>query len=113
MSKKQENKYDPSFMSTNVVRAISSVRQYGAAKHGCRDDWYTTHPNEHFKSAMRHLLAAMNGEALDESGLPHIAHALTNIAFEIERGNYTFDKKYECDKELDAYNKQCKLSLKQ
>jgi hypothetical protein len=111
MSKKQENKYDPSLTSYELIKAISDVRQYGIDKHGYRDEWFTTHPNEHFKSAMRHLIAAINGEEYDVSGLPHIAHAVTNLAFELERGNYAFNRKYENEKEKDKYSRQLNLHL--
>lgn len=112
MSKKPENKYDPSFVHPKVIRAISDVRQYGITKHGNRDDWFTTHPNEHYKSAMRHLLAAMSGESIDlESGLPHLALCLTNLCFELERDHLCFDRAEEVTKEQTEYDLKVKTII--
>ena len=107
MSKKQENKYDPSFISMELVKAIAMVRTYGVEKHGNRDNWKTTEPNEHFRSAMRHLLAAMNGYPYDkDSGLPHIAMCITNLMFELERKNFYFNREAETEKEQFRYDKR-------
>lgn len=109
MSKKQENKYDPTLVSTKFIEALALARSYGIKKHGHRNDWLTTKPNEHFKSAARHLNAAVRGEAFDEdSGLPHIVLAACNLMFEIDRDNYTFDTEAEIDKERAEYASKLK-----
>ncbi|MDR2745269.1 MAG: DUF5664 domain-containing protein, partial [Desulfovibrio sp.] len=62
-----------------ILRALGEVLTYGADK-------YTDHnwergiaPDRVYAALMRHLLAWREGEAIDaESGLPHLAHALTN-----------------------------------
>jgi len=113
MSKKAEEKYDPTFVHRSLFQAISAVRKYGIEKHGNRDDWLTTPSNEHFKSAQRHLTAAIAGEAFDmESGLPHIAMCVTNLMFEIERGNLTFERKLESSKEQERYDIKAKPNAK-
>lgn len=106
MSKKPEGKYDPTLVPQSFIEMLSRVREYGIAKHGNRDDWHTTHPNEHFKSAMRHLLAAVAGEEFDESGFPHIAMAACNLMFEVTRKNYKFSHKVEVDAEQQRYDGQ-------
>ncbi len=106
MSKKPEGKYDPTLVPQKFIEMISRVREYGISKHGNRDDWLTTHPNEHYKSAMRHLLAAIDGEEYDESGFPHIGMAACNLMFEIVRENYKFSKTREVDLEQDNYDEQ-------
>ena len=65
----------------DVILRLARVYQYGAKKYAPRNwekgmDW-----SRMYDSAMRHLLAFWNGEDLDpESGLPHIDHALWNVA---------------------------------
>jgi hypothetical protein len=69
-----------------------------------RDNWRKgTEWREFLGSALRHLLAWGDGEDLDrESGLSHLKHAATNIAFLIEyqeRGLGTDDRyRYEGEK---------------
>lgn len=88
MSKKPENKYRPSLVYTSCLTAMAKVRQYGIEKHGSSEDWRTTEPIQHFDAAIRHIRAHLDGEAFDEgSGEPHLAHAMTNLMFEIERFN--------------------------
>lgn len=86
MSKHDSGKYRPTLIYTSLLKAISGVREYGAAKYGSTEDWRTTEPIRHFDAAIRHILAHVDGETLDaESGLTHLAHAASNIMFEIER----------------------------
>lgn len=88
MSKKPENKYRPSLVYTSCLVAMAKVREYGIKKHGSSEDWRTTEPIQHFDAAIRHIRAHLDGEAFDEgSGEPHLAHAMTNLMFEIERFN--------------------------
>ena len=68
------------------MKYISSVRKYGAEKYGSTEDWRTTEPTRHFDAAIRHINAHLDGEYFDSvSKLPHLAHAASNIMFEIER----------------------------
>lgn len=88
MSKKPENKYRPSLVYTSCLKAMAKVRQYGIEKHGSSEDWRTTEPIQHLDAAIRHIRAHIDSEAFDEgSGEPHLAHAMTNLMFEIERFN--------------------------
>lgn len=109
MSKKPEGKYDPTLVPQSYIEILSRVREYGITKHGNRDDWLTTHPNEHYKSAMRHLLAAIDGEEYDESGFPHIAMASCNLMFELIRGNYKFSNEREVKVEENRHFGQLDL----
>lgn len=71
---------------TTAVKAVAEVLTFGANKYSA-NGWRTV-PNakERYTDALyRHLNAYHAGEELDaESGLPHLAHAATNIAFLIE-----------------------------
>ena len=65
-----------------VVNALASVLTFGATKYGERGwqrgmDWSRV-----YGAAQRHLLAFWGGDDIDpESGMPHLWHAMTNIAF--------------------------------
>lgn len=86
MSKNDQGKWRPTLTYTSTMREISKVRQYGIAKYGAAEDWLTTEPERHFDAAMRHILAHVEGEEYDtDSGCLHLAHAITNLMFEIER----------------------------
>lgn len=66
-----------------TVGVIASVLTYGAKKYA-PDSWQTIPDGEkrYFGALMRHLEAYQSGEILDdESGLPHIHHALCNLYF--------------------------------
>jgi len=64
-----------------VFTALASVYDFGAKKYAPRNwekgmDWSRV-----YSSAMRHLLAFWSGEDFDEeSGLPHVWHALWNLS---------------------------------
>ena len=65
-----------------VVNAIAAVLTFGATKYGERGwqrgmDWSRV-----YGAAQRHMLAFWGGDDIDEeSGMPHLWHALTNMAF--------------------------------
>lgn len=84
--KETKGKYKPSLVYSSLLKEISKVRLYGKEKYGGTETWLTTNPMDHFDATIRHLRAFMEGEENDkESGLHHLAHAASNIMFEIER----------------------------
>jgi hypothetical protein len=86
MSKKDEQKPEPSLVYKSLIDGIAKVRKYGIEKYGRSEDWRTTPSVKHFDAMLRHILAFMNGEWTDSaSGLSHLYHAAANIMFEIER----------------------------
>jgi len=88
MSKNDQEKWQPSLTYPSMMREVSKVRQYGIKKYGAAEDWLTTEPKRHYDAAMRHIIAHMEGEMHDpDSGYLHLAHAVTNLMFEIERMN--------------------------
>lgn len=65
--------------------AIVDVLTYGARKYG--ENRWRGLPNargRYFAAARRHLSAWRRGESLDESGLPHLAHAAVSLLFLLE-----------------------------
>lgn len=66
------------------LMAVAEVLTDGAHKYPAAHNWATV-PNareRYYNAALRHLLARSMGEPLDEdSGSPHIAHAIANLLF--------------------------------
>jgi len=65
-----------------ALEGAAAVMEAGAAKYD-RDNWKNSSPKEALiDSMMRHLCKFMDGEEVDEeSGLPHVDHALCNAIF--------------------------------
>jgi hypothetical protein len=81
--KHDEGKDTWSVMPWGALREALKVMQFGWHKYG-RDNWKrVNNGKERFtEAAMRHLIAAMDGEDNDaESGLPHLAHAACSVLF--------------------------------
>ena len=70
----------------DAVIACAEVLTHGAAKYG--DENWRSVPNgkrRYLAASLRHVIAYARGEWLDrESGLPHLAHALTSLMFVFE-----------------------------
>ncbi len=83
--KKEVGKYKPTLTTPLLIKAISTVREFGNQKYDDPDNWKDVDP-ELFKDALyRHWLAYLSGESLDdESHLPHLWHMATNLMFLIE-----------------------------
>ena len=66
-----------------IIWAIAEVREYGCKKYGDPENWKKVSPQRYRDAMFRHLmayLAAFHGKD-PESGLPHLWHLATNIAF--------------------------------
>lgn len=75
-------RYD--LIPTSSTKALAEVLTYGAKKYK-PNNWKQGDLDRYTAAAMRHLEAWRGGEKLDEeSGLKHLAHLMTNIAFMIE-----------------------------
>lgn len=84
--KKNEGKPNPSLFYTSALYETVYVRAFGIKKHGSEKGWKSTKPKEHFNAAIRHIRAVIEGEDYDEeSGKLHLAHAICDCMFEIER----------------------------
>jgi len=69
---------------TSSTKALAEVLTYGARKYK-PENWRKGELDRYVGATMRHFEAWRAGEKLDpESGLPHLAHLLTNVAFLIE-----------------------------
>lgn len=66
-----------------IIWEIATVREFGTAKYHDPENWRTVEPDRLWAACTRHIVAAWNDyRATDaDSGLLHLAHAATNIAF--------------------------------
>lgn len=73
-------RYD--LIPTSTTKALAQVLTYGAKKYKPNNWQNVDDPDRYVAALFRHIEAWRDGEKLDkESGLPHLAHALTNVAF--------------------------------
>jgi hypothetical protein len=79
-----------------VIEALAAVLTFGAKKYAPNDWKLLADPEQRYENAMwRHLMEYKKGERLDsDSQLPHLWHAVTNLAFLI----YFDAKKDSCSK---------------
>ena len=85
-AKADQGKPCPSLCPVSLIEAVTAVRMYGTQKYGDPDNWKQVEPGRYHQAMLRHILMAWNDpyKRDPESGLPHIAHVATNIAFLLE-----------------------------
>lgn len=67
-----------------ATEALAAVLTYGAKKYK-PNNWRSVDPERYVAAFERHWHAFISGELFDkESGLPHLAHCMTNLAFLLE-----------------------------
>lgn len=82
----EEGKPDPGLFYTSALYETVQVRAFGIKKHGSAEGWKTTKPIQHYNAAIRHIRAVIDGEDYDEESKKlHLAHAICDCMFEIER----------------------------
>lgn len=86
MGKWDKGKIRYELVPLSAIEALGKVLTFGAARYG--DETWRLLPkakDRYYAATLRHLFAYRNGEYLDnDSGMPHLFHALANIAFLIE-----------------------------
>ena len=85
-AKADAGKPHPSYVPVALIEGVMVVREYGNQKYHDPDNWKQVEPDRYHQAMLRHILATWNDPyKIDpESGLPHIAHVATNIAFLLE-----------------------------
>lgn len=85
-AKADAGKPNLSLVPTHIIYEIEKVRQYGVAKYKNPDNWRNVEMERYHEALLRHTLALWNDiEARDdESGLLHLSHIATNVAFLLE-----------------------------
>ena len=84
-AKSDAGKPQLSLVPRRIIFDIARVREYGNNKYpeGGKDNWKQVEPERYRDAAFRHFLAYLDDPyGVDsESGLPHLYHLATNIAF--------------------------------
>lgn len=82
-AKADAGKLQLSMVPTDIIRNIAAIRMFGNAKYGSPDNWKIVEEQRYIDAAYRHWLAFIDDhESVDEeSGMPHLWHLATNIAF--------------------------------
>ena len=75
-----------SLVPREIIRAIAAIRMFGTEKYADPDNWRKVEAERYRDAAFRHFLAYLDdpGGKDEESGLPHLWHCVTNMAFLIE-----------------------------
>lgn len=72
-----------SLVPTEIINCIARVREYGTENYHDPENWKRVEKERYIDAAFRHLLAYVNDNQGkdEESGLPHLWHLATNVAF--------------------------------
>lgn len=89
--KKDSGKPRLTLVPTQILIDIARVREFAVDnKYKDKDSWRQVEPQRYRDALFRHLIAYINNpDGVDEeSGLPHLWHIATNVAFlcELENG---------------------------
>ena len=83
--KKDDNKMRYDLIPPSLMKGVAQVLTFGAEKYEPNNWKKVDNPERYVAALYRHLEAWREGEETDyESGLSHLAHAATNLAFLIE-----------------------------
>lgn len=84
-AKADNGKIRPTLVPRQIIRDIAIVRDYGNRKYpkGGEDNWRRVSVERYRDALCRHLMAYLDDpDGVDEeSGLRHLAHLATNVAF--------------------------------
>lgn len=95
-AKADEGKAQLTLVPRRIIWEIAKIRMYGNKKYGDPNNWKQVEIERYRDAAFRHFLAYLDDPSGvdEESGLPHLSHLATNIAFLCEmEGNPDFNKK--------------------
>lgn len=82
-AKADAGKPHPSYCPVALIEGVIAVREHGTAKDGDPENWRKVSTDRYHEAILRHTLAIWQDPyAVDpESGLLHLEHIATNIAF--------------------------------
>lgn len=80
------NALDVTLIPTSIIDEIRRVRLFGVKKYKDPDNWRRVEPQRYWDACVRHIIAALDDykKTDEESGLLHLSHAATNLAFLLE-----------------------------
>lgn len=82
-AKADAGKPHPSYCPVALIEGVISVREHGTAKYGDTENWRKVSADRYHEAILRHVLEIWEDPfAVDpDSGLYHLQHIATNIAF--------------------------------
>ena len=82
-SKADQGKPHPSYCPVELIKGVVAVREHGTAKYGDPENWRKVSADRYHEAILRHVLEIWEDPfAVDpDSGLYHLQHIATNIAF--------------------------------
>lgn len=82
-AKADAGKPHPSYCPVALIEGVIAVREHGTAKYGDPENWRKVEPERYHEAILRHTLEIWEDPyAVDpDSGLLHLEHIATNIAF--------------------------------
>lgn len=85
-AKVDSGKPNLSLVPTQIIYEIEKVRAFGSKKYKGPDNWKSVELERYHQALLRHTLAIWDdvGAKDKESGLLHLSHMATNIAFILE-----------------------------
>ena len=85
-AKADSGKPNLSLVPTQIIYEIEKVRAFGSKKYKDPDNWKNVELERYHQALLRHTLAIWDdvGAKDKESGLLHLSHMATNIAFILE-----------------------------
>ena len=88
-AKADSGKPNLSLVPTQIIYEIEKVRAFGSKKYKDPDNWKSVELERYHQALLRHTLAIWDdvGAKDKESGLMHLSHIATNIAFILELMN--------------------------
>lgn len=99
-AKADEGKAQLTLVPRRIIWDIASIRMYGNKKYGDPENWKQVEIERYRDAAFRHFLAYLDDPSGvdEESGLSHLWHLATNIAFLCEmEDNPEFNKNKQID----------------
>lgn len=80
--KKDAGKLELSLVPTEIIEDVAAVMMFGAEKYS-RGSWVNCEPQRYIDAMLRHIVLFLKDpDGVDkESGLPHLSHVATNVAF--------------------------------
>lgn len=85
-AKADAGKLQLTLVPKQIIYEIAKIRRYGCEKYKDPDNWKRVEPQRYWDACVRHIIAALDDykKTDDESGLLHLSHAATNLAFLLE-----------------------------
>lgn len=81
-----------SLVPMEILNCIARVREYGTAKYHDPGNWKKVEAERYVDAMLRHMVKYVRDKNSvdEESGLPHLWHLATNVAFLCELGTNEF-----------------------